>query len=121
MKRSYILFLALMVISQFTFASSNFCFDSESIAGNSMSLKLHNLSKSVEKDNGRKGINCVFNGVSVPNKLSIVAYKNKKGNCSSELRTCKDGTLSGSYAYQQCEEPTVTNLSPSVKSPQAVR
>jgi hypothetical protein len=104
MHKFLILLLSLVFISPVVFAGNKFCFDPEKVPGDTISLKLSNLSKSVAQDDGKKGVNCFFNAHNVPNKLSIVAFKEKKGKCTSEFRTCKDGTLSGSYSYDECEE-----------------
>ena len=50
---------------------------------------------------------CVFNGRVVPHGSSVTAYQNSAvsfdvGTCRSQLRTCTDGTLSGSYGFSTC-------------------
>ena len=61
---------------------------------------------------------CSFEGTSVPDGISVPAFLNPYvaygGLCTSEWRTCKNGTLSGSYQYSTC---TVTNPDPASSEP----
>jgi len=49
---------------------------------------------------------CTFRGQVVPHGSSITAYQSSSvdfgGTCSSQTRTCNDGTLSGSYSNSSC-------------------
>jgi len=49
---------------------------------------------------------CSFNGQTVAHGGSVTAYAASTvafgGSCSSQVRSCNDGTLSGSYAYSSC-------------------
>ncbi len=121
MNKIFALSFIFVFISQFVSASENLCFNPDQITGDSISLKLKNLSRMIENDMYKKGINCVFNGIVVPNKLSILAYKEQKGICASELRACKEGTLSGNYAYTHCEAPANNSAKSVIKSAPASR
>ena len=60
------------------------------------------------------GFTCDFNGYTVQNGASIIAYQSSSvssGSCVSQTRTCANGTLSGSYAYNSC---TVNSAGPTV-------
>lgn len=50
---------------------------------------------------------CNFNGQTVLHGSSVTAYKTSapdhKGNCSSQTRTCSNGSLSGGFKYSSCE------------------
>ena len=51
---------------------------------------------------------CLFNGVTVPDGASVTAYLASSGlTCTSETRTCHNGTLSGSYAFGSCTVNTM--------------
>lgn len=49
---------------------------------------------------------CTFNGNTIPSGNSVTAYQTPlvtfPATCQSQIRTCTDGTLSGSYAYPSC-------------------
>ena len=49
---------------------------------------------------------CTFRGQVIPHGSSITAYQSSSvdfgGTCSSQTRTCNDGTLSGSYSNSSC-------------------
>lgn len=49
---------------------------------------------------------CTFNGSTVAHDSSVTAYQSSSvpfgSTCTSQTRTCNDGTLSGSYAYSSC-------------------
>ncbi len=49
---------------------------------------------------------CLFNGNSVSNSTQVTAYRNATvpfgQTCTSELRTCNDGVLSGSFQEASC-------------------
>jgi hypothetical protein len=49
---------------------------------------------------------CLFNGFSVPSGNTVTAYQassvTSPATCQSQVRTCTNGTLSGSYAYSSC-------------------
>lgn len=48
---------------------------------------------------------CVFNNQVIAHGDSTTAYSSPTAaSCSTETRTCYDGTLSGSYAYAGCQE-----------------
>lgn len=65
---------------------------------------------------------CPFAGSSVTHGQSVTAYLESElpygSTCSSETRTCSDGTLSGTYQYSSCTvsevPPPPTNISLSV-------
>jgi hypothetical protein len=50
---------------------------------------------------------CLFNGQTLANGQSITAFQNSSAaheeSCQSEIRTCVNGTLTGSYNYSVCE------------------
>ena len=60
---------------------------------------------------------CLFNGTLVPNGGSVKGYLASSPAdatlCQVETRTCNNGVLSGTYAYQQCGQNIVFNFSPS--------
>lgn len=45
---------------------------------------------------------CEFNGAYIGNNKSLKAYLTSNGECRSEMRTCQNGTLTGSYPYAFC-------------------
>ena len=45
---------------------------------------------------------CQFNGQTVAEGASVTAYLTSTGACRTETRTCKNGILSGAYAYASC-------------------
>jgi len=51
---------------------------------------------------------CQFNGNSIANGLSITAYQSAAvpfgSTCTSQTRSCSNGTLSGSYSFSNCEQ-----------------
>ena len=68
----------------------------------------HRAQRTFVKGSGSEtpGAKCYLNGVNVDNGDSVTAYKAQKvsddQSCVSEVRVCKNGTLSGSYAYTSC-------------------
>ena len=56
---------------------------------------------------------CTLNGTSVANGTSITAYETASvgfgENCSSQIRTCSNGSLSGSYGYNSCTVGSATS------------
>lgn len=50
---------------------------------------------------------CSFNGLTIASGSQVTAYQNSSvaagQTCQSQIRTCTSGTLSGSYAYANCE------------------
>jgi len=50
---------------------------------------------------------CLFNGKTISSGDSVVAYQttkcDKRGKCISEVRTCNDGVLSGSFTSSTCK------------------
>lgn len=68
---------------------------------------------------------CVWNGGILPSGQSVTAYQSSSvpfgQSCTSQTRTCANGTLSGTYAYGECSvqqgdqtAPTVANSAPAV-------
>ncbi len=55
---------------------------------------------------------CAFNNQSVAHNGTVTAYLTASvpvgQNCTSQIRTCTNGTLSGSYAYASCVVSTAT-------------
>jgi hypothetical protein len=51
-------------------------------------------------------VSCTFNGATVSSGQSITAYQNSTvpygATCSSQTRSCTNGILSGTYAYNSC-------------------
>ncbi len=48
---------------------------------------------------------CIFNGETLPNGQSILAFLSSSGEvCTSQLRVCENGILSGQYDYSTCLE-----------------
>jgi len=49
---------------------------------------------------------CLFNGFSIPSGNTVTAYQASSvispATCQSQVRTCTNGVLSGSYAYSSC-------------------
>jgi hypothetical protein len=49
---------------------------------------------------------CTFNGITIPSGNSVTAYQSLSvtfpDTCQSQIRTCVNGTLTGSYAYSSC-------------------
>ncbi len=49
-------------------------------------------------------VSCTFNGSSILNGQSLIAYSSSYGSsCNSEIRTCSNGGLSGSYSDTTCQ------------------
>lgn len=48
-------------------------------------------------------------GGTIVHQQSVTAYQTSSGPCTSEARTCTDGSLSGTYTYQSCAD-TSSNL-----------
>lgn len=47
---------------------------------------------------------CLFNGQTLAHGQTVSAYLNSSGsNCDTEIRTCNNGQLSGSYSYASCQ------------------
>jgi len=65
-----------------------------------------NDSTSTETTVAESNDSCTFRGQVVPHGSSITAYQSSSvdfgGTCSSQTRTCNDGTLSGSYSNSSC-------------------
>ena len=59
--------------------------------------------------------NCSFNGKTVRHGESVTAYRESSvlynSSCSSQVRSCNDGTLSGTYAYSSCSVGNPANCS----------
>lgn len=55
----------------------------------------------------QSGLSCVFNGQGIPHGEKVTAYRSdqadKKGNCNSQTRVCKNGSLSGGFRYSMCQ------------------
>jgi Bacterial Ig domain len=51
-------------------------------------------------------VSCTFNGQTVASGASVTAYQSSSvpagSSCTSQTRTCSNGTLSGSYTYSSC-------------------
>ena len=69
---------------------------------------------SSKTDTKPKAGQCVFNGQSIKNGASVVAFREASvphgGTCTSQPRNCMEGSLSGSYEYSSCSvepEPPV--------------
>jgi hypothetical protein len=49
---------------------------------------------------------CLFNGQTIASGSTVTAYQSSSvaagSSCSSQIRTCSDGVLSGSYAFASC-------------------
>lgn len=49
---------------------------------------------------------CLLDGITIQNGDSVVSYQNSSSgfgtNCLSEIRTCSNGLLDGSFAYSSC-------------------
>lgn len=58
-------------------------------------------------------LNCTFNGNTVTHGSSVTAYAAPSvpygSTCSSQSRTCSNGSLSGSYAYSSCSVAAPSN------------
>ncbi|OGG62798.1 hypothetical protein A3C21_00820 [Candidatus Kaiserbacteria bacterium RIFCSPHIGHO2_02_FULL_59_21] len=58
---------------------------------------------------------CTFNGQTITHGNSVTAYQASTvpygSSCSSQTRTCNDGTLSGSYQYSSCSVNSPANCS----------
>tara|TARA_A100001015_G_scaffold7987_1_gene9847 strand:+ start:1711 stop:4413 length:2703 start_codon:yes stop_codon:yes gene_type:complete len=56
---------------------------------------------------------CQFNGNSIANGVSTTAYQTATvpfgSACTSQTRTCSNGTLSGSYTFSKCDEADPVN------------
>jgi len=61
---------------------------------------------------------CSFNGSTLENEASVVAYQTATvasgQTCSSEIRTCSNGTLSGSFQFDTCEPESIQPIIESV-------
>ena len=59
--------------------------------------------------------NCSFNGKTVRHGESVTAYRESSvlynSSCSSQIRRCDNGTLSGTYAYSSCSVGNPANCS----------
>lgn len=51
-------------------------------------------------------LSCMFNGQTVPHGQNVTAYQSSTVNfgqsCTSQVRSCNNGSLSGSYSYSSC-------------------
>ncbi len=56
---------------------------------------------------------CLFNGKTVPHGQSVNAFSSASvpngSTCSSQQRTCSNGTLSGSYQFSSCTTNAITH------------
>ena len=63
---------------------------------------------------------CSFNDQTVANGQSVTAYQSSVGakgsQCLLQLRTCSDGTLSGTYQYASCATAAVATTTPTTTS-----
>ncbi len=61
---------------------------------------------------------CTFNGLTIAHGSSVTAYQNSNDSigsvCASQLRTCKNGALSGTYTHARCTSRLCTNPNPEV-------
>jgi len=51
---------------------------------------------------GTSLLGCSFNGQTVEHGQTVRAYQNSSGACNSEIRSCQNGQLSGSFNYASC-------------------
>jgi hypothetical protein len=58
-------------------------------------------------------VSCAFNGQSIASGTSVTAYQSASvasgGTCSSQQRTCINGTLSGTYTFASCTVGTASS------------
>ena len=61
---------------------------------------------------------CTFDGQTVPHGNTVIAYLNNSEafgrSCTSQIRTCFDGNLSGSYRHGSCEIETIARMNPTL-------